>query len=100
MIRFSGPATMLTLAVPEIASLVAVTRRLVVAVICAVNRPLLPLIEPPFVVHVGVIGTELLCLSKPFAVNVCISPATTFAGLGDTVIDTSGPASTFTMAVP
>ena len=48
-IVFNGPAMMLTLAVPEIAFCVAVTKRPDATPVCAVKTPL-ALIEPPFVV--------------------------------------------------
>ena len=54
----SGPAMILTLAVPAMASWVAVTNRPTAAVVCAVKTPL-ALMVPPLVVQVGVIATAL-----------------------------------------
>ena len=99
-IWFNGPPMTLTRAEPESPTYVAVTKRPAVAVICAVNSPLLASIEPPFVVHVGVIGTSLPYLSNPLAVNASDVPATTLSGLGDTAIEFSVPEITFTTAVP
>jgi hypothetical protein len=97
----SAPAFTMTVAVPKIEPLVALTVLVnVPAAPPAVNAPVLALIDPPPAVtdQTGVIATTLLLASLPTAVNVCKPPGVSVAGFGVTVIVASGPAVTITVA--
>src|SRR5688572_4175642 len=97
----AGGVTM-TVAVPEMAPLVARTVFVnVPAVVPAVNAPLPAIIAPPPATtdHVGVIATTLPIASLPTAVNVCAPPNARVAGFGLTTIVANAPAVTFTVAV-
>lgn len=67
----------------------------------AVKRPDARSIEPPPATtdQVGEIATTLPAASVPTAVNCCVAPAASDAGLGVTVMLASGPAVTMTVAV-
>ena len=70
------------------------------AVLPAVNIPVVRLIVPPLATtaHVGVIATTFPLASLPTAVNCWVIPTPTDDGVGETVIDASGPAVTMTVA--
>ena len=99
----SGPVTIVTVALPLIAPLVARTVLAYVAVApAAVNKPELASIEPPPLVtdQTGVMATTLPLASVPTAVNCCVKPGDSVTGLGVTLMVASGPAVTMTVAVP
>src|SRR2546423_6790207 len=94
---------MLTVAVPKIEPLVALTvLENVPAVVPAVKSPPGVVIVPPQLVtdQAGVTGTTLPATSLPTAVNCCVAPTATVAGFGVTVIVARAPAVTVTVAVP
>ena len=102
MMPASGPVTIVTVALPLMAPLVARTVFAYVPVgPDAVNRPELASIEPPPLVtdHTGVMATTLPLASVPTAVNCCVNPGDSVTGLGVTVMVASGPAVTMTVAV-
>src|ERR1035437_5827646 len=92
----------MTVAVPKIAPLVAVTVLVnVPGVVPAVNTPV-ELIVPPLATtdQVGVIATTLPLASLPMAVNCCVRLTFSETGFGVTVIVASAPTATFTVAKP
>src|ERR1019366_1824847 len=97
----SGPAVTVTVAVPEIAPLVAVTVLVnVPGVVPGVNTPValnVPHLATPD--QVGVIATTLPLASLPTAVNCCVALMSSVVGVGVTVMVASGPAVTVTVAV-
>ena len=98
-------AVTITVAVPEIVPLVALTVLLnVPATAPAVNRPVLaPMVPPPFTTdQTGVIAMTLPFPSRPTAVNCWVALTRTVAGFGVTVMVASDEAltDTITVAVP
>ena len=91
---------MLAIAVPEMAPSVAVITMPFVTAVGAVKTPVAALIDPPLVVQMGVMGTLLLCWSKPAAVKVKTVPATTGAALGVITIEFNDSATMLAIAVP
>src|SRR5579862_1631704 len=94
-----------TVAVPEMAPLVALTVLAnVPPALPAVKRPVLMLmVPPPFTtVHAGAIGTMLPLASRPTAANVWVALASTVTGFGVTVMVASAGAVavSVTVAVP
>src|ERR1035437_5913752 len=92
----------MTVAVPKIAPLVALTVLVNVPdVVPAVNKPV-ELIVPPLAAtdQVGAIATTLPLASLPTAVNCCVPPVARLLGFGLTVIVASAPTATFTVAKP
>ena len=92
----------MTVAVPKIAPLVALTVLVNVPdVVPAVNKPALAIVPPPLTTdQVGVIATTLPFASLPTAVNSWVPPVGNVAEAGVTVIVANGPAVTVTVAVP
>jgi hypothetical protein len=96
-----GAAMTVTVAVPKIVPLVALTLLGNVPVVFpAVKRPVVATMVPGglTVDQVGVIATTLPFASFPTAVNCCVAPMSN-VGFGVTVIVASGPAVTMTVAV-
>src|ERR1700694_25031 len=97
----SGPTVTMTVAVPEIAPLVALTVLANVPVVVpAVKRPEAALMLPPPATtdQTGVIATTFPVASLPTAVNCCVVLIGSVAGFGVTVIDASAPGATMTVA--
>ena len=82
----SGPATTMTVAVPDIPSLVALTVLLYVpGTVPAVKRPDAPIVPPPAAMdHAGVTATAAPAKSEPVAVNCCVAPTASVTGFGVT----------------
>ena len=90
------------MAAPDTAPLVAVTVFVKVpATAPAVNSPAPSTAPPPATTdQVGAMATTLPLASFPTAVNNCVPPTESDAGLGVTVMVASGPVVTVTVAVP
>jgi hypothetical protein len=100
MVDGGGEAMTVTVAVPKIVPLVALTLLGNVPVVLpAVKRPEAATIVPGglTVVQTGVIATTLPFASWPTAVNCCVAPMSS-VGFGVTVIVVSGPAVMMTVA--
>src|SRR5687768_16234567 len=99
-----GGTTTVTVAVPEIEPLAALTVLLnVPATPPAVKRPVPELmVPPPFMTDQTKVSPVrgLPLASRPTAVNCWVAPAFTVAGFGDTTMLDSAPAVTLTVAVP
>jgi len=97
----ASAAVTVTVAFPEIAPLVAVT---LLANVPdeppAVNRPPALVVPPPWATdQTGVSGTTLPPASLPTAVYCCVEPEGRDIGFGVTVMVTSGPVVTVTVAL-
>lgn len=101
VIDASGPTVTVTVAVPEIVPLVALTvLAKVPGVVPAVKRPVVLIAPPPATTdQTGVIATAFPKASLPTAVNCCVALIDSVTGFGVTVIEARGPAVTTTVAV-
>jgi hypothetical protein len=100
-VMLASAAVTVTVAVPEIEPLVALTVLANVPVEDpAVKSPPLVIVPPLAATdHVGVSGTTLPAASLPTAVYCCVAPTASDTGLGVTVIVANGPLMTMTVAV-
>ena len=89
----SGPTVTMTVAVPEILSLLALTVLAnVPGVVPAVNRPDALIVPPPATTdQVGVSATVAPEKSLPTAENCCVPFAARVCGFGETTIDDRVP---------